>query len=117
MTGGIQIMITQEQFSAMAFQEALRTASAGKLSEALQKEVLLELHAALAVAVDQIVRRLNQAGHQLTPYTEPSPGDFSYRDEGRDARGDYFCRLRLGIDVVVSAGFADVTDADADSDQ
>jgi hypothetical protein len=109
-------MTIHESFSLAAFERAQADSRDRALSDELQEAVLRELHAVLAPALDVIVVRLNEMGHNLRHYTPPSPGDVSYRD---DSEGDrpYRCRLRLGVDIVVSVGFADaLAPADASRD-
>jgi len=75
----------------------------------LEKEVHKRLHEVVQPAVEEIVARLNGVGHNLTLYYEPVPGDIGYRDD-QTVDGRYSCKLRLGVDVVVSIGFADTVD-------
>ncbi len=49
-----------------------------------------------------VIERLNAQGHNLTIFDEVRTGDISFRDEPIEGQ----CYLRLGYDVVVSAGYA-----------
>ena len=53
-----------------------------------------------------IVNRLNDEGHDLTPYNDLTPGDYSFRGTEKNAN----CGLRLGCDVVISSGYSDTVE-------
>src|SRR6185295_12548929 len=74
-----------------------------KLSDQLQDDVLQEVHEAVFTAFLRVVDRLNAEGHDLRIYEEIRLGDIAYRDES----GERQFNLRLGCDVVISAGYAD----------
>lgn len=105
-------MAIDGRFSLAAFQ-ATRSdpARARTLSDDLQREVTRELHNVIGPAVRLLVDRLNALGHNLRPYGELLAGDLPYRDELVTEAGPS-CRLRLGVDTVVSVGFADTVDGD-----
>lgn len=104
-------MAIDEKYSMNAFQSKQQTGGDLKrLSDMLMTEVLQEIHVAVEPAIEVIVNRLNALGHQLKPYTPSTPGDVQYRDD-EIIDGKYVCRLRLGVDVVVSIGFADTRNA------
>lgn len=97
-----------ERYSRAAFEKAgLDTSEAATLAASLQDDILVELDAVVRDRFFQIVSRLNGMGHQLKPYTQPVPGELSFRDDsGEEGTESYRCLLRIAIDYVVSAGFA-----------
>lgn len=97
-----------ERYSRSAFEVAgLDTPEAADLAASLQDDILVELDAAVRDAFLQIVRRLDGMGHHLKPYSPPVPGDLSFRDDsGEEGTESYQCGLRVGLDCVVSTGFA-----------
>ncbi|MFO0550975.1 MAG: hypothetical protein U0271_21470 [Polyangiaceae bacterium] len=92
-----------KKFSASQFEAAWREGHARVLSDELQDEVQLALHPSILQAVHEVVRALNEMGHSLSEYTPSRAGDLSYRDSSDGAR----CKLRVGVDVVISVGYAD----------
>jgi hypothetical protein len=78
-------------------------AATRKLADQLQDDVVQEVHEAVFTAFLRVVDRLNAEGHDLRLYEELRPGDIAYRDES----GEGQCNLRLGCDVVISAGYSD----------
>ena len=92
-----------ERYSKQQFESlGLNTPAARKLADELQIDVNDEIHEAVLSAFQNVVQRLNARGHSLTPYDEIRAGDISFRDEQIDGN----CCLRLGCDVVISAGYA-----------
>ena len=92
-----------ERYSKQRFESfGLDTPAARKLADELQIDVNDEIHEAVLSVFQRIVQRLNAQGHLLTPYDEIRAGDISFRDEQTDGK----CCLRLGCDVVISAGYA-----------
>lgn len=90
------------RFSRQAFEaRGIDTNAARQLADELEGVVLAELHAAVRERLQQVVTQLNSLGHALDPAIDEVPGDLEYRDE-RDGT----CRLRLGCNMVVSAGYA-----------
>src|SRR5258705_5979328 len=79
------------------------SAATRRLADQLQDEVVREVHEALLTAVLRVVDGLNAEGHDLRLYGEMRPGDIAYRDEPTEGQ----CNLRLGCDVVISAGYSD----------
>ena len=77
------------------------TEAARKLADDLQCDVLDELHVKIKSALLEIISCLNANGNNLKPYGEILPGDMGFRDDGA---------LRLGVDVVISAGYAHTYD-------
>jgi hypothetical protein len=75
-----------------------------RLADELQDYVVQEIHEAVFTAFLKVVDGLNAAGHDLKPYEEIRSGDIAYRDEPVEGQ----CNLRLGCDVVISAGYADL---------
>jgi len=98
----IDSRFSKDQFEA----EGRRGQSTRQLCDQLQGEVLALLQDGLCRAVREIVGQLNEQGHSLRLYYPPEPGDISFRDDHAE-NGAYQCDLRLGVDVVVSAGFRD----------
>ena len=76
-------------------------------SDLLQDEVAQELHEVVMQLMKNIADRLNRLGHNLRPYDKPEIGVIGFRDDQHDESG-YDCKLRLGCDVTISAGYADV---------
>jgi hypothetical protein len=94
-----------EKYSKQKFEErGLDTPEAGKLAEELQNDVAEEMHKAVSAAFLKIIDKLNAQGHNLESYGEISIGDLPFRDVADD--GIYY--LRLGCDVVISTGYANV---------
>jgi hypothetical protein len=89
---------SKQQFESLG----LNTPAARKLADELQIDVNDEIHEAVLSAFLGVVQRLNAQGHRLTIHDEPRAGDISFRDEPIDGE----CYLRLGCDVVISAGYA-----------
>ena len=94
-----------ERFSKKTF-TTLGVEAARSRADELQREVLDAIHEDIGRSVREIVSKLNEMGHDLVVEID-APGDLSFRD---DATG--VSALRLGIDVVVSAGYADTSTSD-----
>lgn len=95
-----------ERFSAEAFAVCgLNTKQSLQLAKDLASEIQNELHIAITSKLLNIVERLNGMGHNLKLYGPPIPGDISYRDAVEDESG-YHCKLRVGVDTVISTGYA-----------
>lgn len=104
----------EQKFSLEEFQRAgMGTDSARSLADELAEIVQERIHASVADAVAGVVEDLKVLGHDLREYTKPVPGDIAYRDD-EGSNGGYVCRLRLGVDTIVSTGFGDTTDAGGD---
>ena len=96
------------RFSKRNFDECgVDTPAARRLANRLQDEMARELHPAILKAFLRIVEKLNAHGHNLKPYGRVKVGDIGFRHQHPD--GSF--RLRLGCDVVVSAGYAHVVSA------
>lgn len=90
------------KFSKQAFEsKGLDTPAARQLADELETIVLEQLHAAASERLRQVIAHLNGLGHDLQPAIQEIAGDVEYRDERGGA-----CRLRLGCNMVVSAGYA-----------
>jgi len=74
-----------------------------RLADELQDDVAQEIHEAVLNAFLRVVEGLNAEGHGLSLYEEIQPGNIAYRDES----GEGQCNLRLGCDLVISAGYSD----------
>jgi hypothetical protein len=100
-----QTMIN-ERFSATKFAECgIDSANAKHLAELLEDEILQEIHEVIQTKFSEIIEYLNNMGHNLKLKDLAAPGDISFRDDWVDNDG-YHCKLRVGIDVVVSTGYA-----------
>lgn len=98
-----------KKFSLKAFEAAgMGTQAARALASQLEEAIQVRLHEGTMKAINELVWQLNQLGHNLTDYEEPAPGDISLRDDD-----GYICRLRLGVDTIVSTGFGDTSEPDA----
>ena len=95
---------SKSQFASLG----LDTPGARQLADELQDDVNEELHTAVLPAFLNVVERLNAQGHNLTAYDDIHAGDISFRDEPADGE----CYLRLGCDVVISAGYSDTMTVD-----
>jgi hypothetical protein len=101
-----------KRFSAEAFiSVGIDTDEAQKLADLLAEEVAKELHEITNAKVIEIVEKLNSMGHSLKPEYEPKIGDISFRDNFFENE-KYQCRLRLGIDTVISTGYSHLIDFD-----
>lgn len=90
------------RFSKQAFESrGLDTPAARQLADELETVVLEQLHAAAIERLRDLVSQLNGLGHELQLAIDDVPGDVEFRDERGGA-----CRLRLGCNMVVSAGYA-----------
>ncbi len=94
------------RFSAESFTAAgLDTPAAQELADLLAVETLKELQSVVELPLRHIIERLNQMGHNLTLEKPAADGDISYKDDCEEDSG-YHCKLRLGVDIVVSTGYA-----------
>jgi hypothetical protein len=92
-----------EKYSKQQFESlGLNSPAARQLAEKLQDDVTEEIHAEVLAAFLNVVKGLNAQGHNLIPDGEIRAGDISFRDESVEGQ----CYLRLGCDVVISAGYA-----------
>ena len=93
-----------EKYSKSEFESlSADPAATRRLAAQLQDDVMQEVHKAALTAFLRVVKGLNAEGHDLRPYQEIRPGDIAYRDEPIEGQ----CNLRLGCDVVISAGYSD----------
>lgn len=88
---------------------------ARKLSDELQISVSEEFDKIIREKLSEIVIRLNAMGHDLQVFedeTEEGTIDYGYRDHNDNGdpgrQMDYMCKLRVGISLIVSAGFGDI---------
>ncbi len=99
-----------EKFSAESFNLAgIDTNESKKLSNLLAEEVAQELHKVVNVKIIEIVEKLNSIGHSLKPEYEPKIGEISFRDDFWKNE-EYYCKLRLAVDTVISTGYSDLVD-------
>ena len=92
-----------EKYSKRQFDSlGLDTPAARKLADELQDDVTEEIHSAVLAAFQNVVERLNAQGHNLKTDGEIRAGDIPFRDEPVEGQ----CYLRLGCDVVISAGYS-----------
>jgi hypothetical protein len=90
-----------DRFSLPAFSElGLNSEEAQDRATELEAAVLEELHPAVLEAFEKVVARLNGMGHRLSAEYDALPGDISFQDL---SNGE--CKLRLSLDLVVSAGY------------
>ncbi len=95
-----------ERFSAEAFiSSGIDTDEAQKLADLLAEEVANKLHQVVNAKVTEIVEKLNSIGHSLKPECEFKVGDISFRDDSFED-GKYQCKLRLGVDTIISTGYS-----------
>ncbi|MFZ0063893.1 MAG: hypothetical protein WAL47_17810 [Pyrinomonadaceae bacterium] len=98
-----------EKYSRSKFESlASDPASTRRLADELQDDVVQKIHEAVSSAVSKVVQALNAEGHDLRLYEEIRPGAVAYRDEPVEGQ----CNLRLGCDVVISAGYSDTKTAE-----
>jgi hypothetical protein len=91
------------KYSKEEFDKAgINSGQARVLADNLQEDVLQELNKEIEAAFLKIVSRLNDEGHDLSPYTKLVPGEYAFR--GKENNGN--CGLRLACDVVISAGYS-----------
>jgi hypothetical protein len=69
----------------------------------LRTDVMLELHATIAVRFREIVEHLNSLGHTLCEQRDSKPGSIDYA-EGKRPNPFYLC-----CDTVISAGYRGAT--------
>ena len=95
-------------FSKKSFECAgLDTDQSKKLAEQLSQEIQKALHLVVAEELDNIVKTLNQMGHNLNLYEPPKPGDICYRDDNDENETDnYQCFLRIAVDTIISTGYS-----------
>ena len=103
-------MPIDEKFSLASFiSKGIGTEEIEQLSRDLEEEIQSEFHNLLLDNAEKIIQKLNTKGNKLKQYYEPQPGDISYRDD-ETYQGEYICRLRIGIDTMISVGFGDTVD-------
>ena len=83
-----------------------------RLADELQDDVGQQIHEAVLTAFLRVVEGLNAEGHDLRLYEEIRPGDIAYRDEPVEGQ----CNLRIGCDVVISAGYSDTKIAEIEAE-
>ncbi len=99
-----------EKFSAEAFiSSGIDTDESQKLADLLAEEVAKELHEIINAKVVEIVEKLNSMGHSLAPEYKDKIGDISFRDDSLENE-KYQCKLRLGVDTVISTGYSHLID-------
>lgn len=100
--------MTTEKFSAQQFEQlGLDTPKAKDLSDELKHAVRDRLMEVVRTETAKIVNELNTLGHHLSIEDDLLPGELSYIDtiDGNIA-------LRLGVDLIVSSGYAHMTKVD-----
>ena len=98
-----------ERFSSSAFASCgLDSDEARALADLLVEEVQKELQGVVDTKFADIVRRLNEMGHNLEE-EQVGLGELSYRDDYEDDQG-YHCKLRVALDLVISTGYAHLSD-------
>jgi hypothetical protein len=92
-----------DKYTKVKFEAAGRnTREARDLCNQLQDDVIEELHTVVLPKFQEIISKLNEVDHNLTPYSEIIAGDIEYRDEPTEGS----CYLRLACDMVISSGYA-----------
>jgi hypothetical protein len=76
----------------------------------LEEAVLGELHPVIVEKLQEIVKRLYGMGHRLLLDAE-RPGEVHFHDPHEPPAGAH-CWLRVGVDTVISAGWAGVYSAE-----
>lgn len=103
-----------ERFSAASFASCgIDSQEAQTLADLLAEEVQKEMQGVIEERFKAIIKRLNDMGHDLKPETI-SFGELTYRDDYDDDQG-YHCKLRVALDLVVSTGYAHLTNPDDES--
>ena len=98
-----------ERFSAEKFLECEPESDAmTSLVNDLSDTVTRDLHEGVSNVFRNIVGQLNAIGHRLR-IEELNNGSISYRDDEENQDG-YRCKLRLAVDIVVSAGYSDIVE-------
>jgi hypothetical protein len=94
-----------ERFSASAFASCgLDSEEARALADLLAEEVEKEMQVVVEPHFADIIKRLNEMGHQLKPEVV-ALGELTYRDDYEDEQG-YHCKLRVAFDSTISTGYA-----------
>lgn len=97
------------RFSAAEFERHGKdTEASRKLADLLAKEIKDEVHTAIYETVKKIISKLNNMGHNLTLVQSPRVGDIEYHDVS-GMEGEYGCKLRVGVHMHVTTGYAHVT--------
>lgn len=91
-----------EEYSRQQFESlGLDTPAARNLADKLQDDVAAEIHDVVLATFSRAVGELNARGHNLKA-DDIRIGDITFRDESANGQ----CFLRLGCDVVISAGYS-----------
>ena len=109
-----------DEFSYDSFNKlGLDSDEARTLADKLEMAVTKEFHDVLEKKMNEIIKQLNDMGHSMKPFEhdlEEDFIDFEYRDHNDssipDLQSDYVCKLRLGLSLVISAGFGHLIDFD-----
>ncbi len=105
-------MTDYSAFSRHAFDALKGESSAARaLADQLAEAVVQDLDTLIGRRLSDIVAELNRLGHELAPYGDQRPGDRAFRDEDSAEH----CRLRVGCDVIISTGYADILAVDDES--
>lgn len=105
-----------ERFSSSAFASCgIDSDEARALADLLAEEVQKEMQHVLEAHFTTIIKRLNEMGHSLKPEVVAS-GELSYRDDYEDEQG-YHCKLRVALDLVVSTGYAHLSNPENELDK
>ena len=102
------IPMIDKKFSKKSFEQALEkdNAMVNELSSELEELIQNKLFAEIKPKMQEIVDELNEMGHKLKFNYEPLPGDISYLDGSSEDP-----KLRIGLDSVISIGYADLINA------
>lgn len=92
---------SDSQFSALG----LDSDDARCLADELAVEIQAEVHECVPRKMSEIADRLNGLGHHLE-LEVAVPGEISFWDVRKGGAGEERCHLRMGLDSVVSTGYA-----------
>ena len=101
-----------DHFSAAAFEACgIDSPAANDLAQRLAVEIQELLQRTIQLQFKGIIDSLNMMGHNLRMYGDALPGDISYRDD-YEFDNEYTCKLRVGIDLIVSTGYSNLAIGD-----
>jgi hypothetical protein len=96
-----------DAFSREQFEDICKTQEERAVkAKALGKIIGNLLTNEMTPCMNQIIERLNSMGHDLRVYDE-GECELNFRDD-EGAGDNYFCRLRIGFDYIVSAAYNEI---------
>lgn len=107
-----------ERFAATKFEACgLNSQAARELADLLTEEINKEMSEVLMTHFLGIIAKLNNMGHSLKEYEEPSIDHLAFRDDWQDEDGrNYFCKLRVAFNMSVSTGYAHLYSPEIDNE-